>query len=63
MYSSEGEARRKARGPAIAQVRVTYGSSYMAMAVIVLTDKPQKPFPAEVWEALPAQPELASIID
>jgi hypothetical protein len=30
----------------------------MAMAVIVLTDKPQKPFPAEVWEALPAQPDL-----
>jgi hypothetical protein len=51
MYSSEGEARRKARGPALAQVRVTYGSSYMAMAVIVLTDKPQKPFPAEVWES------------
>jgi hypothetical protein len=63
MYSSAAEERRKARGPAIAQVRVTYGSSYMAMAVIVLTDKPQKPFPAEVWEALPAQPELASIID
>jgi len=55
MYSSEGEARRKARGPAVAQVRVTYGSSYMAMAVIVLTDKPQKPFPEEVWEALPAE--------
>ena len=50
MYSSAAEERRKARGPAIAQVRVTYGSSYMAMAVIVLTDKPQKPFPAAVWE-------------
>jgi len=50
MYSSEGEARRKARGPAVAQVRVTYGATYMAMRVIVLTDKPQKSFPAAVWE-------------
>jgi hypothetical protein len=50
MYSSAAEERRKARGPAVAQVRVTYGATYMAMRVIVLTDKPQKSFPAAVWE-------------
>ena len=60
MYSSAAEERRKARGPAVAQVRVTYGATYMAMRVIVLTDKPQKPFPGEVWESYtpPTQAEL-----
>jgi hypothetical protein len=50
LYSEAAQARRKARGPAVAQVRVTYGATYMAMRVIVITDKPQKPFPAAVWE-------------
>ena len=61
MYSSAAEERRKARGPAVAQVRVTYGATYMAMRVIVLTDKPQKPFPAEVWGAY-TQPTEAELI-
>ena len=61
MYSSAAEERRMARGPAVAQVRVTYGATYMAMRVIVLTDKPQKPFPGEVWESY-TQPTQAELI-
>jgi hypothetical protein len=33
----------------------------MAMRVIVLTDKPQKPFPGEVWESY-TQPTQAELI-
>jgi hypothetical protein len=55
-WSSEAERRAKARGPAVCKIRVTgYGSE---MRVIVITDKPQKKLPAQIWEKLPAQPEL-----
>jgi hypothetical protein len=46
MYSAERDALRKAMGPVLCKIRI---SGY---SVIVLTDKPQKPLPAEVWEAV-----------
>lgn len=42
--------KEKQNGPAVCEVRSTSGENYMARRVIVLTDKPQKPFPAAVWE-------------
>lgn len=38
-------------GVSVCKVRRTNGESYMADRIIILTDKPQKPFPASVWEA------------
>lgn len=51
MYSSHEKAEEKRRGPKVCEVRTTSsdGSDYGARRVIVLTDKPQKPFPAAVW--------------
>lgn len=37
-------------GLPVCQVRRTSGGNYQASRVIVITDKPQKPFPAAVWE-------------
>jgi hypothetical protein len=39
------------RGPAVCKIRIgsANGSAYGAPRVIILTDKPQKPLPAEVW--------------
>lgn len=53
MWSSERQERDKQRGKAICQIRQTSsdGSDYGAKRVIVLTDKPQKPLPAAVWES------------
>ncbi len=48
----------KRRGPKVAEIRVTHGKNYQCDRVIVITDKPQKPLPLEVWEAPKAQPEL-----
>lgn len=42
---------RELHGKEVCQIRRTYGGSYQASRVIVLTDKPQKPLPAEVWPA------------
>lgn len=40
----------KRRGPKVAEVRVTFGKTNSPDRVIVITDKPQKPLPLEVWE-------------
>lgn len=52
MWNREAEKEAKERGPAVCQLRTAYsdGSDYGARRVIILTDKPQKPFPASVWE-------------
>jgi hypothetical protein len=51
-----GQARRAAeRGPALCTVRTT---GFDPRHVIVITDKPQKPFPASVW--LPYAPPVTS---
>jgi len=42
--------KEKQNGPAVCEVRSTSGENYMARRVIILTDKPQKPLPAAVWE-------------
>lgn len=49
---AEQDAEAKQRGPVVCQLRITSGdgSDYGAKRVIVLTDKPQKPLPAAVWE-------------
>ncbi len=41
------------RGPALCKIRI-YG--YDPVSVLVLTDKPQKPLPASVWQAFQAAP-------
>lgn len=48
MYSKEREAKIKAMGPAVCIIRKCSGDK--AERVIVLTDKPQKPLPAALWE-------------
>jgi hypothetical protein len=56
MYSREREAYLSKIGPAVCKIRIT---SYQ---VIVLTDKPQKPLPAAVWQVYapePAKPDFA----
>lgn len=60
MYVSHEVARRKRIGPPVCQVRFTDSSKgahgWYIETVIVITDKPQKPFPAVVWEKYtPAQ--------
>jgi len=47
---------------AVCEVRSTGsdGSDYGARRVIVLTDKPQKQLPAEVWESALVEPELVT---
>lgn len=59
LWSREAEARAKERGPAICKIRITSsGQGFSAPSrIIVLTDKPHKPLPAEVWE-----PRKASIL-
>lgn len=59
-----GEVEEAARrGPAVCKIRIgsSNGSDYGVPRVIILTDKPQKPLPAEVWpvEGEPVQKELA----
>jgi hypothetical protein len=58
MWTQRSADEAKARGPKICEVRTTDsdGSDYGARRVIILTDKPQKPLPAKVWQPLP-QPE------
>lgn len=47
-YDYDAQKREaEARGPAVCQIRVTGYSPYH---LIILTDKPQKPLPAKVWE-------------
>lgn len=62
MWSSAAEKRRKARGPAVCKVRIsTKGSGfYGPPAVVILTDKPQKPLPRETWETYTPEIEQAA---
>lgn len=63
MYSREREARAKRIGPALCKIRKTHGdgnTSNAADRVIILTDKPQKPLPAAVWQPL-AQPQPETV--
>lgn len=39
-------------GKPVCKLRITRGENYKAHRVIVITDKPQKPLPAAVWEAV-----------
>lgn len=41
---------REKYGREVCSVRRTWGGEYSGSRVIVLTDKPQKPLPSEVWE-------------
>jgi hypothetical protein len=48
------------KGKVCCKLRTTSGEQYKAPRVIVLTDKPQKPFPAALWIAeAPAAPAFA----
>lgn len=65
LYSSSGRDYDQRTGPAVCEVRITqeaHGKQFTPPRVIILTDKPQKPFPAAVWEvytpAAPLVPEL-----
>jgi hypothetical protein len=59
-YDYSGQAERaKARGPALCLIRTT---GFDPVSVIILTDKPQKPLPASVWEAYtPAAVEAQTV--
>lgn len=46
----EAKARLAAWGPILCKIRQRSGPNYMADHVIVITDKPQKPLPAAMWE-------------
>lgn len=62
MYSGDREKRSKLIGPAVCEIRILTSSGYFTPAhVIVLTDKPQKPLPAAVWEALKAEAETENL--
>lgn len=54
MYNEAQAKRDKEQGPAVCNIRITYGGDgqFTPRSVIVLTDKPQKPLPAAVWKAL-----------
>lgn len=53
-YYDAGRKLREKHGAPLFQVRRTGGGSYQPSRVIILTDKPQKPLPAAVWEVSPA---------
>lgn len=52
------EKQREQYGAPVCQVRRTNGGNYQADRVIILTDKPQKPLPAAVWQT----PILAALV-
>ncbi len=66
MWTSNAKAEAEARGPKICEIRTTHsdGSDYGARRVIILTDKPQKPLPAKVWQpyAPPAPAETLATV-
>lgn len=50
-YGHEREAALKRQGPVVCKLRTaSSGDFYGPRRVIVITDKPQKPFPAALWE-------------
>lgn len=53
MWSSKGEAHNRSIGPVLCKVRTARAGGFGARRVIVLTDRPQKPLPASVWQAAP----------
>lgn len=62
MYSTEREARAKRIGPAVCNIRIAWnGASFSPDHVIVITDKPQKPLPAAVWENVEAVKEPVAV--
>ena len=58
-FAPRGYERRTQAGRPVCKIRITSGENYKAARVIILTDKPQKPLPVEVWR----QPEPASIMN
>lgn len=62
-YYDASRKLREKHGAPVCMVRRTSGGSYQASRVIILTDKPQKPLPAAVWELRKVEqvtPELAT---
>jgi hypothetical protein len=55
-WSQEREDYRKKCGKAFCKIRVTG----FDVSIIVITDKPQKPLPAEVWEKVKVKQEVAA---
>lgn len=50
-FGADYRQKIRLQGPVICKVRTTNGKVYMADRVIVITDKPQKPFPAALWQS------------
>lgn len=59
-YYGAAQKMRALHGRAVCKIRRTSGESYGASRVIVITDKPQKPFPLSVWEAAPQVSAIAA---
>ncbi len=49
LWTSERQKAAELRGPKVCEIRVTHGKNYQCDRVIVITDKPQKPLPAEIF--------------
>lgn len=61
MWCAETAKRDKEQGPAVCQLRTTSGGTDQwpyVRSVIILTDKPQKPFPAAVWQPIAEKVEV-----
>lgn len=50
LWTSERQKRAERIGPKLCEIRITFGENYMCDRVVILTDKPQKPLPVEVFE-------------
>lgn len=59
-WSNEGRAHNAKIGPVVCKVRTADSAGFSARRVVVITDKPQKPLPAEMWETVNANPENAT---
>ena len=59
MYNTEAAAWDKRTGPAVCNIRIQPGGGkqFTPPRVIILTDKPQKPLPAAVWQPYAAKIE------
>lgn len=58
-YYNADEKQRAKYGPEVCMVRQNSNGNYSAHRVIVLTDKPQKPLPAAVWQ----KPTVAALVN
>jgi len=54
LWSRDSERYERECGPIVCNIRI---AGYEAYRVLILTDKPQKPLPAEVWKKLPVVAE------